>query len=355
MPSPGAGFDLVAKEPEIEALREQASSPDLWNDPDSGRKITKRLASLEADAELHAELTRQHEDLVTLHELANEEDDAETLAEVGAGIKKLRKRVEALEVRTLLSGDYDEGDAIVQIQAGAGGTESQDWAYLLMRMLTRYCERAGYDVQVLDEQEGEEAGIKGASFIVKGRFAYGHLSCEHGVHRLVRISPFDAQKRRHTSFAGVDVVPKLPDEEVDIEVPDDDLRIDVYRSSGAGGQHVNTTDSAVRITHLPTGLVVTSQNERSQIQNKANALGVLKSRLLDLMRRERKDKLNELRGERRGIDFGSQIRNYVMAPYQMVKDTRSGFETSDVNGVLDGDIDAFIKAQLEHRRSESAE
>jgi peptide chain release factor 2 len=352
-PKPGPGFDLDRKLPEIDRLRELTAAPDFWNDPGAASKVSRRLASLESDVDLHETLTQQHADLTTLYELASEAGDADTFAEVTAGAKGLRRKVDDLEIRTLLNGEYDESDAIVQIQAGAGGTESQDWAYMLLRMLTRFCERSGYTVELIEFQEGEEAGIKGASFIAKGRFAFGNLSCEHGVHRLVRISPFDAQKRRHTSFAGVDVVPKLPDEDYNIEVPDDDLRIDVYRSSGAGGQHVNTTDSAVRITHLPTGLVVTSQNERSQLQNKANAMGVLKAKLVDLMRRERKDKINELRGERRGIDFGSQIRNYVMAPYQMVKDTRTSVETSDVNGVLDGDLNAFVKAQLEHRRSEA--
>ncbi len=251
------------------------------------------------------ELARKHEDLSVLNELAQSEDDQSVEQELKDGVATLRARVEELEVRTLLGGEYDERDAIVTLHAGAGGTESQDWA-------------------------------------------------EHGVHRLVRISPFDANKRRHTSFAAVDVVPLLDDEDVDFEIPEKDLKIDVYRSSGPGGQSVNTTDSAVRITHLPTGIVVTSQNERSQLQNKAVSMRVLKARLVELMHEERADKLEELRGERRGIDFGSQIRSYVLAPYQMVKDVRTDNETSNVDAVLDGDIDRFIRAFLEWQRKTAA-
>lgn len=313
--------------------------------------MTTRLASLEADAELHAKLVSQHEDLEALLELATEADDPDALAEVEQGVADLRKQIDDLEVRTLLGGEHDEADAVVTIQAGAGGTESMDWASMLFRMYTRWCERQGMTLEVIEYQEGEEAGLSRVAFIAKGRFAYGQLSCEHGVHRLVRISPFDAQSRRHTSFAGVDVIPSLPAEDLDFEIPETDLRIDVYRSSGAGGQHVNTTDSAVRITHLPTNIVVTSQNERSQIQNKATAMAVLQSRLVDLMLKERKDRIDELRGEQRSIDFGSQIRSYVLAPYQLVKDVRTDHETGNVDAVLDGDIDAFIRAELERRRN----
>jgi peptide chain release factor 2 len=273
---------------------------------------------------------------------------------VKEGVAALRARVDELEVRTLLGGEYDDRDAIVTLHAGAGGTESQDWADMLLRMYLRWAERHAFEVEIIEHQEGEEAGIKSAAFIVHGRFAYGMLSSEHGVHRLVRISPFDANKRRHTSFAAVDVVPLLEDQDVDFEIPEKDLKIDVYRSSGPGGQSVNTTDSAVRITHLPTGIVVTSQNERSQLQNKAVSMRVLKARLLELMREERADKLEELRGERRGIDFGSQIRSYVLAPYQMVKDVRTDHETSNVDAVLDGDIDGFIRAFLEWQRKTAA-
>jgi peptide chain release factor 2 len=312
--------------------------------------LLAQLSRLEDDVKLHDELAAKHEDLAVLNELAQSESDAGVELEVKEGLTDLRARVEEMEVRTLLGGEYDDRDAIVTLHAGAGGTESQDWADMLLRMYLRWCERHGFEVELIERQEGEEAGIKSAAFIVHGRFAYGMLGAEHGVHRLVRISPFDANKRRHTSFAAVDVVPLLEDSDVDFEIPEKDLKIDVYRSSGPGGQSVNTTDSAVRITHLPTGIVVTSQNERSQLQNKAVCMRVLKARLLELMREERADKLDELRGERRGIDFGSQIRSYVLAPYQLVKDVRTDYETSNVNAVLDGDIDQFIRSYLEWRR-----
>jgi peptide chain release factor 2 len=309
-----------------------------------------QIARLNDDVELIDDLTRAHSDLLTLNELAREDPDSGLDAEISDGVKALRARIAELEVRTLLGGEHDDRDAIVSLHAGAGGTESQDWCDMLLRMYLRWAERRGFEVELIERQEGDEAGIKSASFIVHGRYAYGMLTSEHGVHRLVRISPFDANKRRHTSFSAVDVVPLLDDEDVDLEIPEKDLKIDVYRSSGPGGQSVNTTDSAVRITHLPTGLVVTSQNERSQLQNKAVCMRVLTARLMEMMRAERAEELDQLRGERRGIDFGSQIRSYVLAPYQMVKDVRTDHETSNVNAVLDGDIDAFIRQFLEWQR-----
>ena len=351
---PGPIFDVDAKRATVAKLQEEAAAPDLWNDQASAKALLGKLARLEDDLKAYDELASKHEDLTVLNELAQTEDDAGVEAEVKEGIVVLRARIEDLEVRTLLGGEYDERDAIVTLHAGAGGTESQDWADMLLRMYLRWAERHSFDVDVIERQEGEEAGIKSAAFIVHGRFAYGMLSAEHGVHRLVRISPFDANKRRHTSFAAVDVVPLLEDEDVDFEIPETDLKIDVYRSSGPGGQSVNTTDSAVRITHLPTGIVVTSQNERSQLQNKAVCMRVLKAKLVELMHEERADKLEELRGERRGIDFGSQIRSYVLAPYQMVKDVRTNYETSNVDAVLDGDIDGFIRAYLEWQRRSAA-
>ena len=297
-------------------------------------------------------MVRQVEDLQTLNELAVAEEDASTEQEVRAGIDALRAKVDDLEVRTLLGGDYDEHDAIVSLHAGAGGTESQDWTEMLLRMYLRWAERRGFTAEVIDRLEGEEAGIKSATFLMKGRFAYGMLMSEHGVHRLVRISPFDANKRRHTSFAAVDVVPAIEDEDVQIDIPEKDLKIDVYRSSGPGGQSVNTTDSAVRITHLPTGIVATSQNERSQLQNRAVCMRVLKARLAELMRQERAERLEQLRGEQKGIDFGSQIRSYVLDD-RRVKDTRTGVETSNTEVVLDGDIDRFIRAFLEWKRAQA--
>jgi peptide chain release factor 2 len=255
-----------------------------------------------------------------------------------------------VELAALLSGPYDDHDAIATIQAGAGGTESQDWAEMLLRMYGRWAERHGIRLEVDEFHPGEEAGIKSATFMVHGTNAYGLLSAERGVHRLVRISPFDAQKRRHTSFAALDVIPLLErEEEEEVEIPEEDLRIDVYRSSGPGGQSVNTTDSAVRITHLPTGIVVACQNERSQFQNRAVAMRILKARLAELERRKREEELNDLRGERKAVDFGSQIRSYVLAPYQMVKDHRTDIEVGDPSRVLDGDIDRFIEAELRRR------
>jgi peptide chain release factor 2 len=348
-PTPGPIFDVDTKRSTAANLREQTSAPDLWDDGDKARDLLGRLARLDGDLDLFDALSAQHEDLVVLNDLAREADDPDSEAEVKVGIESLQKKIADLEVLTLLSGEYDEGDAIVSIHAGAGGTESQDWAQMLLRMYTRWAERRGLATEVFELSYGDEAGIKSASFFVKGRHAYGFLTAEHGVHRLVRISPFDANKRRHTSFAAVDVVP-LIDNPTEVDINEADLRIDVYRSSGPGGQSVNTTDSAVRITHIPTGVVVTSQNERSQLQNKAVCMQVLAARLADLMRQEQAAKLDELRGERRGIDFGSQIRSYVLAPYQMVKDVRTGEETSNVDGVLDGEIDRFMRAFLEHRR-----
>jgi peptide chain release factor 2 len=347
---PGPTFDVDAKRSALAELQKKAAAPDLWNDQSEAKALLARLARLEDDLKLYDDLLRQHEDLTVLNDLAQAEDDRSVEVELKEGVEALRARIEELEVRTLLGGQYDERDAVVTLHAGAGGTESQDWAEMLLRMYLRWCERKGFEAELIERQEGEEAGIKSAAFIVHGRFAYGLLSAEHGVHRLVRISPFDANKRRHTSFAAVDVVPLLEDDDVDFEIPEKDLKIDVFRSSGPGGQSVNTTDSAVRITHLPTGIVVTSQNERSQLQNKAVCMRVLKARLLELMREERAEKLEELRGERRGIDFGSQIRSYVLAPYQMVKDVRTEKETSNVDAVLDGDIDRFIRAYLEWNR-----
>jgi len=347
---PGPIFDVDTKRSTISELQQKASVPDLWDTPDQARKLLGDLARLEDDVSVFERLASRHEDLETLDELARAEQDASVEGELRSGIDSLRAEVAELEVRTLLGGEHDERDAVVSVHPGAGGTESQDWAEMLLRMYLRWAERRGIDIEVIDRQPGDEAGIKSATFIAKGRFSYGMLSAERGVHRLVRISPFDSQKRRHTSFAAVDVVPIL-DEDVEVAIPEDDLKIDVYRSSGPGGQSVNTTDSAVRVTHLPTGIVVTAQAERSQLQNKAVAMRILQSKLAELMRQERAAKLDELRGERRDIDFGSQIRSYVMQPYQMVKDVRSGRETSGIDAVLDGDIDEFIRAFLEWQRS----
>ena len=298
-------------------------------------------------------IARRLEDATLLWELAEAEDDADSVREVEGELTALENEIASLEVVSLLGGEFDANAAILSVNAGEGGTDSQDWAEILLRMYLRWAERRGFKTELLEATPGEEAGLKSATATVTGRYAYGLLSAERGVHRLVRISPFDAAKRRHTSFASVDVTPEVEDE-IEIEISPDDLRVDTYRSSGAGGQHVNVTDSAVRITHLPTGIVVSCQNERSQMQNRAVAMRVLKSRLLVRAREERDAEIDALRGERREIGFGSQIRSYVMHPYQMVKDHRTEVETGNVQAVLDGDIDAFIEAELKRKATVSA-
>jgi peptide chain release factor 2 len=284
-----------------------------------------------------------------MDELLAAEADPEMAAELAKALTDLERDVERLELATLLGGEYDGNDAVATLHAGAGGTESQDWAEMLLRMYLRWAERQGFEVEVDDVLYGDEAGIKSATFIVHGKNAYGLLSAERGVHRLVRISPFDAQKRRHTSFANLDVIPLLEEADDDFEIDPKDLRIDVYRSTGPGGQSVNTTDSAVRITHLPTGIVAACQNERSQLQNRAVAMRILRARLAERMRQEQQTAIENLRGERRQIDFGSQIRSYVLAPYRLVKDHRTGVEIGDVDRVLDGDLEELIVAELRRR------
>jgi peptide chain release factor 2 len=298
-------------------------------------------------------LAERLEEAEVLDQLLDESPDAETEEELRASLARLEEDLERLELATLLSGEYDANDAIASLHAGAGGTESQDWAEMLLRMYLRWAEREGLEVELDEVNPGEEAGIKSATFTVKGPNAYGVLSAERGVHRLVRISPFDASRRRHTSFASLDVIPIIPEDE-EIEIDPSDLRIDTYRSSGAGGQHVNVTDSAVRITHLPTGITAACQNERSQMQNRAVAMRILKARLAEMARREREEKIENLRGERREIDFGSQIRSYVLHPYQLVKDHRTGMDIGNVERVLDGDLRELIQAALRLRATEAS-
>jgi peptide chain release factor 2 len=310
----------------------------------------RRLAAVEGDIELADRLGTQLEDLQTLNQLALEEDDDSVAEELAAGIRDLTRQIDDLEVVALLGGEYDDRDAIVTIHPGAGGTESQDWAEMLWRMLVRWAERRGFKVTVNDYQEGDEAGIKSVTLTLEGPRAYGLASAEAGTHRLVRISPYDQAKRRHTSFAAIDVIPVLEDDDAP-EIDEKDLRIDIYRSSGPGGQGVNTTDSAVRITHHPTGLVVSVQNERSQLANKTIALKILAARLAERARREREAELAALRGDRGDIAFGSQIRSYVLHPYQMVKDHRTSMETGNVQAVLDGELDPFVGAELRRRAS----
>ncbi|MGC3952786.1 MAG: peptide chain release factor 2 [Propionicimonas sp.] len=341
-------LDPDAKRAEIADLSEQVSAPDLWDDQENAQRITSRLSRLQAEVDRLARLRGRIEDLEVLVELSQEENDAETLAEAQKDLKALAVDIDGLEVRTLLSGEYDQRDALVTVRSEAGGVDAADFAAMLLRMYLRWAERHGYATEVYDTSYAEEAGIKSATFTVKEPFAYGMLSVEQGTHRLVRISPFDNQGRRQTSFAGVDVLP-VTEEADHIDIPEADIRVDVFRSSGPGGQSVNTTDSAVRITHLPTGLVVSCQNEKSQLQNKVAAMKVLQSRLLERARAEKEAEMRELKGDA-GNSWGSQMRSYVLHPYQMVKDLRTEHEVGNPDAVFDGEIDGFIDAGIRWRR-----
>ncbi len=334
-------------------LSELAGAPGLWDDPARAREVTTELSRREQEVGRVDRLAGTLDDLEIMDELALEAEDETSLAEVTQGLVAVRVELDRLELATMLAGEHDHADAIVSVHAGEGGVDAMDWAQMLQRMYLRWSEDRGFATDVFDESWGEEAGLKSTTFEVRGADAYGWLAVEHGVHRLVRISPFDSQARRQTSFALVDVVPVLPEVETEIEIADDDLRVDVFRSSGPGGQSVNTTDSAVRLTHLPTGIVVSCQNEKSQHQNKAAAMRVLKAKLAELERLKRQDELDALRGAKRNVGFGSQIRSYVLQPYQMVKDLRSEYETSDVAGVLGGDIDDLLEAELRRRAREA--
>jgi peptide chain release factor 2 len=349
----GSVLDLDGMREEIADLGEQVAVPDLWDDQVNAQRVTGRLSFLQGTLDRFTSLEDRIDDLSVLVELAQEEADADSMAEAEAELAKLHKSVEQLEVRTLLSGEYDAREAIISIRSGAGGVDAADFAEMLMRMYTRWAERNKYPVEVFDTSYAEEAGLKSATFAVHAPYAYGTLSVEAGTHRLVRISPFDNQGRRQTSFAAVEVVPVL--EQTDqIEIPDEDIRVDVYRSSGPGGQSVNTTDSAVRLTHIPTGTVVSCQNEKSQLQNKASAMVILKAKLLVMKKAEEKAHLDELRGDVQA-SWGDQMRSYVLNPYQMVKDLRTEYESGNPQGVLDGDIDAFLEAGIRWRRgAESA-
>jgi peptide chain release factor 2 len=329
-------------------LEAQASAPDLWNDPDAAQRVTSRLSYVQGEIRRVEGLRSRLDDTSVLLDLAEAEEDAAVHAEALAEIVALTKAIGELEVRTLLSGEYDSREALVTINSQAGGVDAADWAQMLLRMYLRWAERHNYPTEIYDTSYAEEAGIKSATFSVKVPYAYGTLSAEHGTHRLVRISPFDNQGRRQTSFAGVDVVPVVESSD-HVEIPDDDLRVDVYRSSGPGGQGVNTTDSAVRLTHLPTGIVVSCQNERSQIQNKASALLVLQAKLLERRRQDEAAKMAEIRGDST-TSWGTQIRNYVLHPYQLVKDLRTDVETGNTTAVLDGEIDEFVEAGIRWRR-----
>nr|PZN10438.1 MAG: peptide chain release factor 2 [Caldicoprobacter oshimai] len=338
-------FDISGCEHRIKELEQSMNDPEFWNDLERSQKVNREIKALKNKVERYKKLWSKIEDLEVLIELALEEQDYSVTDEVSSSLRQLDKEVNAFNMETLLNGPYDRNNAIVSLHAGAGGTEAMDWVAMLFRMYTRWCEDKGYEVKVLDMLPGEEAGIKSVTFHVIGPNAYGYLRCERGVHRLVRISPFDASGRRHTSFASVDVMPELEDD-TEIEIRPEDLRIDTYRASGAGGQHVNKTESAVRITHLPTGIVVQCQNERSQIQNRETAMKMLKARLLELKEREHEEKLRQLKGEVKKIEWGSQIRSYVFHPYNLVKDHRTGVETGNIQAVMDGELDQFINAYL---------
>ena len=341
-------FDIDNKRIKIEELEKEIAKDGFWDDLENSQNILKKSKGLKSSVEKYETLKIELEDLQVLNSLANEENDESLVSEISEGIKKINKKVEKITLETLLSGQYDKNNAILTLHSGAGGTEAQDWVEMLYRMYLRWAERNDYTVKELDYLAGEEAGIKSVTFLVEGENAYGYMSCEKGVHRLVRISPFDANKRRHTSFASLDVMPEITDD-VEININPADLRVDTYRASGAGGQHVNKTESAVRITHIPTGVVVACQNERSQIQNRETAMKMLKSKLIEIKEREHLDKIEDLKGDMKDIAWGSQIRSYVFHPYSMAKDHRTNYEIGNVYSVMDGEIDEFITAYLSEK------
>ena len=341
-------FDPAGLKERLGKLENEMSGEGFWGDPDNAQKAMKEKKSIEDKLNDLERLDRKMEDLETLLEMAEEEQDESLVPEAEGLFSELSKDVEDMRLRTLLNGKYDRNNAIISVHAGSGGTDAQDWAEMLFRMYTRWCEKKGYKSKLIDMQDDTEGGIKSATLLVEGENAYGYLKNEKGVHRLVRISPFDSSGRRHTSFASLDVVPEI-DDDTEVEINSDDLRIDTFRSSGAGGQHVNKTDSAIRITHIPTNIVVTCQNERSQHQNRETAMKLLMSKLIELKEQEKKESLEELKGDYSQITWGSQIRSYVFHPYTMVKDHRTGAEVGNVNAVMDGDIDYFINEKLKQK------
>ncbi len=341
----GLHFDIARLKVEIEELENKAAEPGFWDDMENSQKILQKTKGLKTKVERYEKMASELEDLRTLNELGMEEQDAAVIPEVGEELERLKGIYEKLRLETLLTKPYDKNNAILTMHAGAGGTEAQDWVQMLYRMYNRWAEAHEFTVKTLDYLDGDEAGIKSVTINIIGENAYGYLRSEKGVHRLVRISPFDASGRRHTSFASVDVMPEL-DDDIQVDINPADLRIDTYRSSGAGGQHINKTDSAVRITHIPTGVVTACQTERSQFQNKDTAMKMLKAKLLELKEREHKEKIEDLKGIQMDIAWGSQIRSYVFCPYTMVKDHRTNYEMGDVNAVMDGDLDKFIDAYL---------
>lgn len=344
--------ELKMRQPQLEA---EASRPDLWDDQEKARKVTSELSAVNEDLELYDRLQGEVDDLETLYMMAREENDESLEPEIAEQAASLEAVLDELEMRSLFTGEFDERDAVCQIKSGEGGTDAQDWAEMLMRMYNRWADKRGFDIEILAVSEGTEAGLSNVEFVLKGRHAYGLMQAEHGVHRLVRISPFNNEGKRQTAFSAVQVAPFFEEVSEEIEIDEKDLRIDTYRSSGAGGQHVNVTDSAVRITHLPTGLVTACQNERSQHQNKDRAMKMMAAKLLDLERKKREEEIAGITGEQQNVGFGSQIRSYVMQPYQMVKDLRSEHETAQVDSVLGGDIEPFMEAWLRWTRAQAAD
>ena len=348
----GKALNLDAAAQEIEELEMASSRPEFWNDVENSQKVQKRLAQLKGKVEKFQKLQSSWEDMVTLCEIAVEENDDSLLPELEEQYDAFEKELESMRLGTLLTGEYDSNNAILTFHAGAGGTEAQDWTQILYRMYNMWAERHGFGLKVLDYLDGDEAGIKSATIMIEGENAYGYLKSENGIHRLVRVSPFDAAGRRHTSFAAVEVMPEIT-EDSEIELRDEDIKMDVYRSSGAGGQKVNKTSSAVRLTHIPTGIVVASQVERSHFQNLENCKNMLRARLAEIKEREHLEKISDIKGVQMKIEWGSQIRSYVFMPYQLVKDHRTNFEDGNIDNVMDGDIDGFINAYLTMKADEN--
>ena len=337
------GYDRLKRD--IEELEAKASAPDFWDDMEASQKILQKTGKLKNTVETYDKLVSSYEDIAVLIEIGDEEGDLSLVGEITASIDGLEAGLAALKLETLLTGEYDKNNAILTFHAGAGGTEAMDWVSMLVRMYSRWTERHGFKVEMLDFLDGDEAGLKNATLHIEGENAYGYLKSESGIHRLVRISPFDGSGRRHTSFASLEVMPEITDD-CDIEVREEDVKMDVFRSSGAGGQHINKTSSAVRLTHIPTGIVVACQNERSQFQNREQAMRMLKSKLLEIKEREHLEKIEDIKGVQKEIAWGSQIRSYVFMPYTLAKDHRTGFESGNINAVMDGDLDGFINAYL---------
>ncbi len=340
-----AALDVDSARQEAQRLEDETAQDGFWNDLERSQKVQMRLKQLQNKVTRQEKLVSEWEDLNALCEMGQEAEDEELLAELKEGFARLEEKIEETRMTTLLSGEYDSSNAILQFHAGAGGTEAQDWAQMLYRMYTRWAERHGFVYKILDYEDGDEAGIKSAAISIEGENAYGLLKSENGVHRLVRVSPFDANARRQTSFAAVEVMPELENDDT-IEIRDEDIEMQVYRASGAGGQHVNKTSSAVRLIHKPTGIVVASQQERSQFQNKDNCMKMLRAKLLELKAQQHAEKISDIKGVQMKIEWGSQIRSYVFMPYQMVKDTRTGYETGNIDNVMDGDLDGFLNAYL---------